>query len=77
MTALLTQRITVPPDRRVQFVLPDEVFPGEADVRMEITNANPPARPRNTHLWAGKLAHCPALAGNPVDIQRRLRDEWK
>ena len=74
----LTQKITIPPDRcvRFEFSLPDDVAPGDAEVRMEIISAKPPRKPMNMSKWAGKLADCPAFAGDPVAIQRRLRDEW-
>jgi hypothetical protein len=71
--------IIVPPDRRVRFelLLPDDILPGDAEVRMEITNSNPPVRRRDPSRWLGALKNCPALAGDPVEMQRKMRDEWE
>ena len=78
MTAV-TQRITVPPDRRIRldFKLPEEVPPGEAEVRVEILASDASRRRRgDISRWFGVLAHSPAFNGDPVIIQREMRDEW-
>ena len=74
----LTKKITVPSDRRVllEFTLPEDVRPGEAEIRMEIHETGHPGTPRNVHLWAGALAGSPIFEGDPVEIQRKMRDEW-
>ena len=74
----LTQKITVPPSRRVsiEIALPEEVPPGDAEVRMEISSVALPGRRQDPSRWFGSLASCPALAGDLVEMQRKMRDEW-
>ena len=74
----LTQKITVPPSRhvRIELALPEEIPPGDAHVRMEISSVALPNRQQNPSRWFGSLADCPALAGDLVELQRKMRDEW-
>jgi hypothetical protein len=74
----LTQKITVPSNRRVKFeiALPEEVPPGEAEVRLEISSFGLRGRRQDPSRWFGSLAGCPALAGDLCELQRKMRDEW-
>ena len=76
--ATLTQKITVPPSRRVrlEIVLPDDVPPGDAEARVEIIAAAPRTRRQDPSRWFGSLANCRALKVDLVEWQRRMRDEW-
>ncbi|MCL2122785.1 MAG: hypothetical protein FWH34_01710 [Desulfovibrionaceae bacterium] len=73
----IQQTVQIPADRRLRldFALPDDFPLGEATVLVL-----PPVSPKNAyesikHL-AGCLADSKTFAGDPVAIQRALRDEW-
>ena len=74
----VTKKITIPPDRHIKldFYLPDNVALGDAEVRMEIVSVKPPRKPMDLSKWAGCLANSPVFEGDPVEIQRKMRDEW-
>lgn len=61
----------------LDLTLPADLPPGEANVRVTITPAAPALRERKAFQGlAGSLAETGDFAGDAVEIQRRMRDEW-
>ena len=74
----IQQTVTIPANRRLHLdlTLPDSVPEGSADVLVVISSRpREKGRPSILHL-AGSLAQSRTFAGDPVAMQRGLRDEW-
>ncbi|MCL2330596.1 MAG: hypothetical protein FWC56_04775 [Phycisphaerae bacterium] len=71
------QTVMVPPDRRLQIdlPLPDSVPVGQAEV-VVILSPIPDETPKSIRHLAGCLADSKTFAGDPVALQKAIRDEW-
>lgn len=71
------QRVCIQEDRTLRLTLPSQVPIGDADI-VVIVNPGSTAAQSTSSLWDfyGVLADSPNFNENPVEIQRRLRDEW-
>jgi len=78
----IEQKVHVTGDRKLLLVLPPEVPEGDMDIVVVVSPTSAPeqntaAGERKTlRDFLGILGESPSFAGDPVDIQRRLRDEW-
>jgi hypothetical protein len=72
------QRVQIPEDRTLRITLPPQAPVGEAEVLVVIHPSVPLGPPTGKTLWDyyGVLADSPNFREDPVEIQRRLRDEW-
>lgn len=72
------QTVTIPPNRRLQFdlSLPDSILPGEAEVVVVLSPARATKRKKSLLRFAGCLADSKTFAGDPVTVQKALRNEW-
>ncbi len=75
----IQKTIDIPDDHRVllDLILPVDLPVGKAEVQVIIT-PSPEARPDRKPFegLAGSLAGCPDFAGDALEIQREMRDEW-
>ena len=77
----IQQTVIIPADRRLQLdlTLPDSVPAGQAEMLVVLSPAKSTdegrARKSVLHL-AGCLADSATFAGDPVDLQKAVRDEW-
>lgn len=74
----MRKTVRIPSDRKLRLDLsvPEDVPPGDADVLVVFTVANRPQRRKNLSGLAGSLAGSKTFAGDAVDLQREIRDEW-
>lgn len=72
------QTVTIPANRRLQLDLPlPDSFPaGEAEMLVVLSPAREKKPPSSIHHLAGSLAHSTSFAGDPVMLQKAMRDEW-
>lgn len=75
----ITQRWRIPSDRhvRVDLTLSSDVPEGEADAVIIVVPQSARLKKRNLTQFFGCLKQSKALVGDPVRIQRKLRDEWE
>lgn len=74
----IQKTVTIDADRKLSIDVPQEVPSGMAEVTITISPCNPgKVRAQPWSHLAGSLADSPAFAGDPVAIQRKLRDEWQ
>jgi len=80
----LKQTLTVPDNHKLHFdiILPDTFPTGTVDVLLVFahqSNAIAAESTSRAELFklAGSLKNSPRFGGDPVSIQRALRDEWK
>ncbi len=74
----IEQKIIVKEDRTLHVTLPLQVPVGNAEILI-VVNPDPTTPPSETKtLWDsyGILKNSPNFNEDPVDIQRRLREEW-
>lgn len=71
------QAVTILADRRLQLdlTLPDSIPVGEAEMLIVLTPTPKMASGKSLRHLAGCLAHSTALAADPVEMQRAVRDE--
>ena len=75
----ITQQLNIPANRRVKLnvILSDEMPVGAAEMIMVVvSHSQPPNSRRNIMELAGCLRYSKALRGDPVSIQKGLRNEW-
>jgi len=72
------QTVIIPPDRRLQLdlSLPDSIPPGEAEVVVVLSSTRTVKSKKSLLRFAGCLAGSKTFAGDPVAVQKALRDEW-
>jgi hypothetical protein len=69
--------IEVTKDRKVYLELPDDTPTGEVNISLTITpvhQSNTTKRPLSS--FCGVFKDSPTFKGDPVEIQRKMRDEW-
>ena len=73
----IEQRVSIQEDRELRLTLPPQVPVGEADI-VVMVNPEKSSSQSGQSLWDfyGVLADSPNFKDDPVEIQRRLRDEW-
>ena len=74
----IQKTVEIPADRRLHLSLelPDEMPPGPAELHLELLPAKTETTPANWASFAGCLKDDPSFAGDPLEIQRKMRDEW-
>ena len=70
--------IEIPSDRRLHLFLelPEELLPGQAELYLEFLQPKKETTSETLAGFAGCLKNDPAFAGDALEIQRKLRDEW-
>jgi len=70
--------IEIPEDRRLSLSLdlPRELQPGPAELYLEFLQPKTETTSDTLAGFAGCLKEDPALAGDALEIQRKIRDEW-
>lgn len=74
----IQQTVTIPANRRLQLdlTLPDSIPPGEAEMVVVLSPSRPAKNQKSLLRFAGCLADSKTFAGDPVAVQKALRDEW-
>jgi hypothetical protein len=72
--------VTIPTDRRLRLdlSLPDTIPPGASEMLLVFSPVRK-TRPENAlplSHFAGSLSASATFAGDPVALQRKIRDEW-
>lgn len=77
----LKKIVYVPSNHKLQFELmvPVDFPPGETEVVIILVpKSTPQVKDKNEFLkLAGKLKNSPNFKGDPLKLQRKLRDEWE
>ncbi|MDR1872999.1 MAG: DUF2281 domain-containing protein [Deltaproteobacteria bacterium] len=76
MTTIL-KTIEIPENRRLNLELPADTPTGEVNISLTITpvqHSNTTKRPLSS--FCGVFKNSPTFKGDPVEIQRKMRDEW-
>ncbi len=70
--------IEVPADRRLNLnlELPDDLPPGQAELHVTIFPSSGESKPAALADFAGCLKDDSSFAGDALEIQRAMRDEW-
>ncbi|MDL2317061.1 type II toxin-antitoxin system RelE/ParE family toxin [Desulfovibrio sp. OttesenSCG-928-A18] len=68
----------IPPDRRLRLdlSLPDSIPPGDAEVVVVLSPSRTVKSKKSLLRFAGCLADSKTFAGDPLAVQKALRDEW-
>ncbi len=75
----LERKVTIPEDHRLrlELTLPDDIPPGEAEIRLVITPLAPERAGRKAFAGlAGSLKDSKTFGRDAVEMQREARDEW-
>ena len=77
----IQRTVNIPPDKRLVLELPHTVPSGHVNVCLVVERAEivtPPAQKKNdsSRIYAGCLKGKNIFKGDPVAIQRKMRDEW-
>jgi len=72
------QTVTIPSNRRLQLdlSLPDSIPVGQADVLVVLSPAREDKAHQSIRHLAGSLAGSATFVGDPVALQKAIRDEW-
>ena len=74
----IEQTVEIPANHRLTLDVPREIPAGRAVLAFTPAPAertdNPGRKPVSRHF--GRLKNSKAFAGDPVEIQRQMRDEW-
>jgi hypothetical protein len=80
---MIQQTMTIPADKRLYFDLPGNMHEGEAEVTLKVK----PKIKEKRHFslfrrasvmdFYGCLKDSKTFAGDPMEIQRKMRDEWE
>jgi hypothetical protein len=76
------QTVTIPENRRLQLdlPLPDSIPAGQAELLVVLSPIPPTTEPskkaKSILPFIGCLANSTTFAGDPVDLQKAMRDEW-
>jgi len=74
----IQQTVIIPADRRLQLdlTLPDSIPAGQAEMLVVLSPARPAESKKSLLRFVGCLADSKTFAGDPVAVQKALRDEW-
>lgn len=74
----IRQTVTITADRRLQLelALPSDIPVGEAELLIVLSPAQETTSAKSLQDFAGCLAQSATFSGDPVHLQRALRDEW-
>ena len=74
----IQQTVTIPPNRRLQLdlPLPDSIPVGPAEMLVVLSPAQEGKPTTSILRFAGCLANSETFAGDPVALQKALRDKW-
>jgi hypothetical protein len=72
------QTVTIPRDRhlRLDFILPESIPSGEVEMLLVFSPVRETRNKPSIQRLAGCLAGSAAFAGDPVALQKAMRDEW-
>lgn len=75
----LKKVITIPENHHLKLdvTLPNSFPTGEVEVILVIASNLPPKPTTNLLSLAGKLKKSINFSGNPLTLQKKLRDEWQ
>lgn len=78
MTTTIRQTVRIPSNHQLNLMLdlPEDVPAGQAEMLVTISPLPAKSGKEGVLSLAGALAESRAFAGDPLEIQRRLRDEW-
>jgi len=70
--------VTIPEDRRLRLdlLLPDTIPPGASEMLLVFSPAHKKNARKSLRRFAGSLVDSATFAGDPVALQRAMRDEW-
>ncbi|MDR1872125.1 MAG: hypothetical protein LBS60_09470 [Deltaproteobacteria bacterium] len=73
----ITKTIDIPADRilKLEVDLPDSLPPGKAELSLSITPESVPQDKSLFLSFCGFLKDSDTFSGDPVEIQRKMRDE--
>jgi len=76
--AAIHKTIEIPADRRLNLSLdiPEELQPGPAELYLEFSQPKNKTTKATFADFAGCLKDDTAFAGDALEIQRKMRDEW-
>ena len=74
----IQQTVTIPANRRLQLdlPLPDSVPVGQMEMLVVLSPARQDKTCQSIRRFIGCLADSATFAGDPVTLQKALRDEW-
>ncbi|MCV6637915.1 hypothetical protein [Candidatus Albibeggiatoa sp. nov. NOAA] len=76
---ILCQNLLIPENRQITLTLPDAIPTGEAEIVLVINPKHSTmTAPKEDNLLelVGILKNSPNFSGDPVQIQRKIRQEW-
>jgi hypothetical protein len=75
---IINKTVEIPADRRLNLCLelPDDLPPGQAELHMVIWPSKTESTPGSLAEFSGCLKDDPTFQGDPLEIQRKMRDEW-
>jgi hypothetical protein len=68
--------VEIPEDRHLVLELPADTPTGEVNISVTITPIQPKQTTRTLESFCGIFKDDPFVIGDPVEIQRKMRDEW-
>ena len=74
----IQQTVTIPANRRLQLdvPLPETIPVGQAEVLVVVQPVQKAKEKASVRQFAGCLAGSATFAGDPVTLQKAVRDEW-
>ena len=74
----IQQTVTIPSNRRLQLdlPLPDNIPVGPAEMLLVLSPAQEDRPPKSILDFVGCFADSATFAGDPVALQKAMRDEW-
>ena len=74
----IQQTVTIPANRRLQLdlPLPDSVPAGQAEMLVVLSPVRENKPRKSIHRFVGCLADSATFVGDPVALQKTMRDEW-
>jgi hypothetical protein len=74
----IQQTVIIPADRRLRLdlALPDSIPAGQAEMLVVLSPSRTMKSGKSLLRFAGCLAESKTFAGDPVAVQKALRDEW-
>jgi len=74
----IQQTVTIPQNRRLQLdlQLPDSIPAGQAEMTVVLSPVRAGKAYESIRHLAGCFADSATFAGDPVELQRAMRDEW-